>query len=185
MRGLVALAKQRPAGLTYATSGYGLQQHLVVEEIAKRAGVTFVMVPYKTTPAMLTDLAAGRVDFGSLLAGTTKSLIDEKQLKGLAVIQDERSGFLPDVPSATEQGFGGLAGSVHFMVFAPAKTPGPVLAALQAEFAKVMSDPVLKAPLLKIGYEPTPMTSEEVTAEMRKTSAAFEPLIKRLNIRLE
>jgi tripartite-type tricarboxylate transporter receptor subunit TctC len=185
LRGLVALAKQRPSGLTYATSGYGLQQHLVVEEIAQRSGATFVLVPYKTAPAMLTDLAAGRVDFGSLLAGTTKSLIEERQLNGLSVIQDTRTDFLPDVRSAAEEGFPGLAGSVHFMVFAPAATPKPVLAFLQAQLAKVMSDPALKTPLLRIGYEPTPMTSEEVTAEMRKTGAAFEPLIKKLKIQLE
>jgi tripartite-type tricarboxylate transporter receptor subunit TctC len=185
LKGLIALAKSRPAGLTYATSGFGLQQHLVVEEIAQRAGATVVLVPYKSAPTMITDLVAGRVDFGSLLAGTTKGLIQDKQLNALVLVQDARSSLLPDVPTTKEEGFPGLIGSVHFMVFAPGATPKPIMKVLETELRKVMADPALKDSLLSIGYEPTPMTGEEVAAELRKTGETFAPIIKRLNIRLE
>lgn len=181
---LVRLAKERPTGLNYSTSGYGLPQHLIVEEIAQRTGGKFVQIAYKSPPAMITDLVSGRLEFGSLLAGTTKGLIQERQLNALAVVQDARSSLLPDVPSTAEQGFAGLNGSVHFMLFAPAATPGPIIALLDAELRKVMSDPAVKARFLGIGYEPTPMSSQEVADAMRKTGAAFAPIIKRLNLSL-
>ena len=182
--GLVRFAKERPAGLNYSTSGFGLPQHLVVEEIAKRTGAKFVQVAYKSPSALITDLIAGRVDFGSLLAGTTKGLIQDRQLNALAVIQDKRSNFLPSVPTAAEQGFPGLDGSVQFVLFAPAATPAPIVSMLDGELRKIISDAGVKAKFLAVGYEPTPMSSAEVAAAMRRTAEAFAPIIKQLNLSL-
>jgi tripartite-type tricarboxylate transporter receptor subunit TctC len=185
LKSLVQLAKDRPAGLSYSTSGYGLPQHLVVEELARRGGVKLVLIAYKSPPAMIADLIAGRLEFGSLLAGTTKGLIQQRQLNALAVVQDTRSSLLPDVPTTTEQRFPGLSGSVHFMLFAPAATPRPVVAMLDAELRKIISESAVKERLLGVGFEPTPMTSEEVSAAMRRTGEAFEPIIKRLDLNLQ
>jgi tripartite-type tricarboxylate transporter receptor subunit TctC len=186
IKSLVALSTQREQGLSYSVAGYGLQQHLVTEEIAQRTGAKFVIVPYnRGGGAAMTDLIATRVDFGSFLAGTTKGLIQEGKLKAIALVQDKRSDLMPDVPTTAEQGFPGLIGGVHFMLYAPAATPQPTIELLSTELRNAISDPALKQRFLNVGFEPTPMSPEEVTAEMRKTADAFAPVIKRLNIKLD
>src|SRR5690606_17217374 len=167
-------------------AGYGLQQHLVVEEIALCTGAKFTYVAYKGAGGTaMTDLVAGRVDFASFLAGTTTSFIRDGKLKALAVVQDRRSALLPDVPSTAEQGLSGLYGGVHFLLFAPAGTPRPAIALLESELREVVSDPQVKERFLKLGFEPTPISSEEAAAEMRKTGDGLAQVIKRLNIKLQ
>jgi tripartite-type tricarboxylate transporter receptor subunit TctC len=181
---LVALAKKADGGINYGTSGYGLQQHLVAEAMAQKAHVKFVLVPYKAAPEIVTDLIAARLQFASLLIGTTKGLIQQGKLKALAVAQDQRSKLLPDVPTTTEQGFPGLNGAVHFLLFAPGATPAPIVAKLEASLKQVMSDPAVAKRMPAIGFEATPMTSKEVTAEMHQTATTFAPIIKSLGIKL-
>ncbi len=186
IKGLVEWSKTKPEGLNYSTAGYGLQQHLAVEEIAQRTGGKFVHVVYRGGGTAMTDLIAARMDFGAFLAGTTKGLIADGKLKALAIAQDKRSELVPDVPTTAEQGLPGFTSSgVHFMMFAPAATPKPVVALLGAALHKVMSDPALKQRFIGIGFDATPMTADEVAAAMRRTEAALAPVIKRLNIKLD
>ena len=121
----------------------------------------------------MTDLIAARVDFGSFLGGTTKGLVQDGKLKALAIVQDKRSALMPEVPTTEEQGFPGLIGGVHFLLFAPEarqRTSWPS----RALHYKVIGDPYLKERFLKIGFEPTPMHGpEEVTAAMRQTADAM------------
>jgi len=185
LKELIALGKSRPAGLTFATSGYGLSQHLVVEQLAQRTGAKFILVPYKSAAMIVEDVIAGRIDFGSLLAGTTKPMIDNKQLRALVLVQDNRSDLLPDVPTSAEQGYPGLLGAVHFVMYAPAATPKPTVALLDAALRKVIAEPGLGETLRRIGFEPTPVTSAQITEEMHQVDASFSPIIKSLNIHLE
>lgn len=186
IKGLVEWSKTKPEGLNYSTAGYGLQQHLAVEEIAQRTGGKFVHVVYRGGGTAMTDLIAARMDFGAFLAGTTKGLIADGKLKALAIAQDKRSELVPNVPTTAEQGLPGFTASgVHFMMFAPAATPKPVVAMLGAALHKVISDPALKQRFIGIGFDATPMTADEVSAAMRRTEAALSPVIKRLNIKLD
>jgi tripartite-type tricarboxylate transporter receptor subunit TctC len=183
---LVEWSKSKPSGLNYSTAGYGLQQHLAMEELAQRTGAKFVHVVYRGGGTAMTDLIAARIDFGAFLAGTTKGLIADGKLKALAVVQDKRSELVPQVPTTAEQGLPGFnAAAVHFMMFAPAATPKPLVTRLGAELHKVISNPALKQRFIGIGFEATPMTGEEVAAAMRRTEAALVPIIKRLNIKLD
>jgi tripartite-type tricarboxylate transporter receptor subunit TctC len=182
---LIAFSKAKPDGLSYSIAGYGLQQHLVVEEMAQRSGAKFVYVPYKGAGgAGLTDLIAGRVDFASFLAATTTGFIHSGQIKALAVVQDKRSVLFPDLPSTAEQGFPGLFGGVHFMLFAPAGTPKPIVDKLGAELQKIVGDPKLKDRFITMGMEPIPMASQQLTAEMHTLGESMAPVIKRLDIKL-
>ena len=185
LKELIALGKSRPNGLTYATSGYGLSQHLVVEQLAQLTGAKFILVPYKSAAMIVEDVMAGRIDFGSLLAGTTKPMIDSKQLRPLVLVQDNRSSLLPDVPTSAEQGYPGLLGAVHFVMYAPAATPKPTVDLLDAALRKVIAEPALGETLRRIGFEPTPVTSAQITDEMHMVDKTFSPIIKSLNIHLE
>ncbi len=185
VNGLIKLSHDRPGGINYGTSGYGLQQHLVVEVLAHKTGANFVQVSYQSAPAVVTDRIGNRLEFGSLLIGTTKALVEDKQLKALAVVQDTRSSLLPDVPSTAEQGYPGIIGATHFVLFAPGGTPRPVIAVLEGALQQIVSDPDVKAKFAEIGFEAKPMTSAEVTTEMHRVADAFIPIIKQLDLKLE
>jgi tripartite-type tricarboxylate transporter receptor subunit TctC len=186
LKELVALSKSKPDGLNYSTAGYGLQQHLAAEEIAQRSGAKFTHVAYRGGGTAMTDLIAARLDFGGFLAGTTKPLIASGQLRGLAIVADKRSELVPEIATTTEQGLPGMnAHGVHFMLLAPAATPKPVVALLETELKKVISDPALKRRFAEIGFDATPLSAEEVAATMRQTAEKLGPVIKRLNIKLD
>jgi tripartite-type tricarboxylate transporter receptor subunit TctC len=185
LKGLVELSRQRPEGLNFSTAGYGLLQHLAVEEVAKRTGARFVHVIYKGGAQASTDLVAGRVEFGSFAAGSMIQLVRSGQLKTLGVIQETRSALVPEVPTVAEQGLPGLDAGVHFMLYAPAATPQAILAALNADLNKVVADPALKQRFADIGFDPTPISLERAAAIMRKTGQDWASLISRLKIKLD
>jgi tripartite-type tricarboxylate transporter receptor subunit TctC len=186
IKDLAELSRSKPDGLNYSTAGYGLQQHLAAEEIAQRTGAKFTHVAYRGGGTAMTDLIAARLDFGGFLAGTTKPLIASGQLRGLAIVAEKRSDLVPDIPSTTEQGLPGMnAHGVHFMMFAPAATPRPVVALLEAELKAIIADPALVRRFADIGFDATPMTAEQVAVTLRQTGEKLVPVIKRLNIKLD
>jgi tripartite-type tricarboxylate transporter receptor subunit TctC len=185
LAGLVHLSKQRPTGLSFSTAGYGLLQHLAVEEMAQRAGANFVHVVYKGGAQAATDLIAARVDFGSFAAGSVIQFVKGGQLKPLAVIAESRSALVPDVATTAEQGLPGLDAGVHFMLYAPAATPKDLVSLLNAELDKIVRDPALKQRFADIGFDPAASSPQQAAAIMRKTGEAWAPIIKRLNIKLD
>ena len=185
LKGLVQLSKQRPDGLSVSTAGYGLLQHLAVEEMAQRTGAKFVHVVYKGGAQAATDLIAARLDFGSFAAGSVIQFVKEGQIKPLAVVQETRSDLVPDVATTAEQGLPGLDAGVHFMLYAPAATPKHVVSVLNGELNKIVGDPALKQRFGNIGYDPTALTPDAAAAIMRKTGEDWAPVIKRLNIKLD
>jgi tripartite-type tricarboxylate transporter receptor subunit TctC len=185
LAGLAAWAKSKPDGLTFSTAGYGLLQHLAVEEMGRRLGAKFLHVVYKGGAQASTDLITARVDFGSFAAGSVLPLVSEGKLKSVAVIQPKRSALLPNVPTTAEQGLQGLDAGVHFMLYAPAATPKDLVATLSAELGRIVGDPTLRERFAAIGFDPTPTTSDDMIQIMRKAATDWAPVIKRLNIRLD
>ncbi len=183
---LVELSKTKPEGLNYSTAGYGLQQHLATEDIMQRTGAKFTHVAYRGGGGnAMNDLMAGRLDFGTFLGGTTKPLIAGGKLKAVAIVAEKRSPLVPEIPTTTEQGLTGMNAGVHFMMFAPAKTPKPVVDRIGAALHQVISEPSLKERFVAIGFDATPMSAGEVTAAMRKARDDYGPIIKRLNVKLD
>ena len=185
LKTLIEWGKSKPDGLTLSSAGYGLIQHLAAEEIGRRSGVKLTHILYRGGAPAMTDLVTGRVDLGSFAAGTMLPLIKEKQLKAVAVIAPKRSALIPDVPTTDEQGLIGINSNVQFMVLAPAATPKLVIDHLSAELRKVVGDPTLTARFAAIGFEPTPSSSEEMAAIMRKTAEDWIPVIRQLNIKMD
>lgn len=182
LKDLVAFGQQQPNGLTYATAGLGLTPHLGVEELARLGGVKFVSVFYKGAPDFMGDLMTGRVVFGSTAAANSMPLVREQKLKALAVLQDKRSPLAPDVASSAEQGFSGLDFSSHFMIFAPRETPKETVALLSSELKKAVGSPAIGARLSELGFDPSPIGSDEASEVVRKTGHDLEPIVKRLKL---
>jgi tripartite-type tricarboxylate transporter receptor subunit TctC len=182
--GLLQWGKDK-GGINYSTAGYGLLQHLAIEEIAVRTGGKFVHITYKGGAQASVDLVAARVDLGSFAAGSVIPMVRDGKLKAIANVAEKRSALAPEVPTTAEQGFAGLDAGVQFMIYAPGKTPKATVDLLSAELRKVVGDPAMKERFIKIGFDPTPTSSEDMTKLMQKLQADWTPLIKKLGIKLD
>jgi tripartite-type tricarboxylate transporter receptor subunit TctC len=182
LKDLVKLSKEK-SRLSYATAGLGLTPHLAVEELARVSGAKFIPVFYRGAPDFMGDLMTGRVTFGSTAAANSMPLVREGKLKALAVMQAERSPLAPNIPSSAEQGMSSLDGSSHFMLFAPAKTPKTTIATLSAEVKKIVSDKATRSRLHELGFDASPLDSEEALTVVRKLGQELEPIVKTLNLK--
>lgn len=183
LKDLVALSKEKPDGLTYATAGLGLMPHLAVEELARMSGAKFVSVFYKGAPDFMGDLIMGRVVFGSTAAANSMPLVRENKLKALAVMQEKRSPLAPDITSSAEQGMSHLNSSSHFMIFAPSGIPKTTVELLSSELKKIVSSPGIGAQLSALGFDPSPIGAAEAADVIHKIGHDWEPIVKALNLK--
>ncbi|MDH3379924.1 MAG: tripartite tricarboxylate transporter substrate binding protein [Gammaproteobacteria bacterium] len=179
---LIALAKARPGDLNFGTAGSGSASHLAGELFKALAGVNIVWVNYKAPGPAIMDLIAGRmqVTFGS--ARSTKAHVDAGKLKALAVTSPQRSPLYPDLPTIASA-LPGYELVAAFAMFAPAKTPAPIIARLNKEFAAVLKGEDLKKRLAKGGLVTVGSSPEQLTAMMKSDIARIGKVIKDVGIK--
>jgi tripartite-type tricarboxylate transporter receptor subunit TctC len=152
---LIKLAKESPTPLNYSSPGAGVAQHLSMEYMKQRYGLTIAHVPYRNTPQSITDIAGGHVQLGFAEAGASLPLIREGKLRALAVSSSTRLSTLPDVPTFAEAANAPDFEAVSWhMLYAPSATPQPILDRLHAEMKKIMADPDMKQKATAIGLLP-------------------------------
>lgn len=123
LRELVDYARGRPGQLNYGSAGAGGINHLVLESLKARTGVSITHIPYRGIAPATVDLVAGQLD---LITGTIPALapfVRDGRVKPLAVTTSRRTPALPDVPSMAELGFSGFDVSNYFGLVAPRGTP--------------------------------------------------------------
>lgn len=182
---LIALAKANPGSLTFASAGNGSPQHLAGEVFQRVAGVKMLHVPYKGSGPAMTDLIGGRVDSMIETAPASQSYIKAGKLRALAVASANHVPTLPNVPTATEGGLKGFEVTSMFGIAAPAKTPAPVVARLNAALKKILDDPAVKSALLAQGAIATWTTPEDAATALRAESAKWKKVIVEGNIKPE
>ena len=186
MAGLLALARTRPDGLTYATSGTGTSLHLWGEIIARRLGVKLEHVPYRIAAQIPTDLIAGRLDLAVLTITTTAPLLRDGRIKGFAVSSLEAHPALPNLPPlAALPEFAGFEMLAWQAVFAPSRTDPAILRRLATELDAMHADAEFRARLTQIGMTPWRRTPEELTMLLRSDLARYEEVVRLGNIRAE
>ncbi len=150
---LIAAAKARPGALSYGSAGNGTAGHLAMEMIKSQAGIDLVHVPYRGSPAVLTDIMGGRiaVAFDNVLSSAPG--IAAGQLRGLAVSGARRAPALPDLPTIAESGLPGFDVTVWQGALFPAGTDPAIVARLGAELGLAMQAPDLRARLSELGAE--------------------------------
>jgi len=176
---LVALAKRKPGGLSYASQGVGTAGHLLGELFAKSSGAPLVHVPYRGAAPAVIDLVAGRVDMMFVGVLPSKAHLDSGTLRPLAVTSKTRMQEVPDAPTMAEVGYPDVDSEfVWFGLAAPAKTPEPVIRNLHDLFAKAVASSDVQAKLAAQGIVVGASTPAELTARIKSDTAKFTPIIK-------
>ena len=173
---LIALAKQKPGEISYATTGRGRITHLTMELLQMRTGIKMQMVPYSAGPAhAMNDLMGGRVPvviegYSGLVGGLQGGII-----KGIAVSSPERLAEFPDLPAVAETLPGFTAGGWNVMI-TPLGTPQAIIDKVAVDLRKVLTEPEVKAKLAKLGAFARPMPPEEVTAFALEQQRVWKPV---------
>lgn len=179
----VEYVRARPGKLSYATPGNGTPHHLSTELLKLAAGLDATHVPYKGMAIALPDLIAGRVQFTITGLPAVASQLKSGKLRVLATVGRPRSAVLPDVPTFAEAGVPGVEMNFWMGVVAPAGTPKPVVARLNAEFNRVLQLPAIRDKLAAQGIDAAGGTPEDFATRMRADRAIYSQVIKATGIR--
>src|SRR3954454_13725077 len=161
MQDLVAAAKSKPGGLSYASNGHGGAAHLFAELLKSTLGIQMIHVPYKGLMPGLTDVIAGHVDMMFSDFGTALPLVRDGKLRALGVSTAQRVGPAPEIPPLAEVGMPGFDASSWQMMIAPAGMPQPVLDRLNTELRAIMNEPAIKKDFADRGLVPLQSGSTE------------------------
>jgi len=178
----IALAKQKPGGLDYASTGVGSASHLAGELFNQKAGVNIVHIPYKGGGPAMTDLLGGRVGAYYSTPSTAGPHIATGKLKAIATTGAKRTPFMPDVPTIAESGFPGFEASNWYAFVTSAKVPAPILDKLNAELVKALNDPSVKEQLAKHFLEPAPGTRDELAKYIKSEYDTWGRVVKAAGI---
>jgi tripartite-type tricarboxylate transporter receptor subunit TctC len=179
---LVKIAKEKPGALNWGNTGIGTPPWLMGELFRRTAGIEMTQVQYKGGGELLTDLMGGRIDCWMEGAAILMPHIKAGKIRALAVAAPERLAILPDVPTMSEAGlptyvFGGWMGIV-----APAATPRPVIAKLNAAIRQILSTPESRRYFEEAAGVPVQESPEEFAAFIRSETARWAPLVREANI---
>jgi len=179
---LVALAKARPGELNYSSGGTGTGPHLAMEILKANAGINMVHIPYKGAGPALNDLVAGQVQLQLANMIASLPLVKSGRLRAIAVSGSKRSSLLPDVPTLSESGIGGLDDVGGHMIMVPGATPRAIIARLHQELVKALQQPEVKARLASEGAEIFGTPPDESAAIIRNDIPKWAKIIKQLKI---
>ena len=164
----IAYAKANP-GLAYGSAGNGSPQHLGAEMLRSAAGINIRHVPYRgSLPAML-DVIAGHIPFMVVDLQPALQQIKEGKVKVLGVTTPKRVAVAPDIPTIAEGGLPGYELVAWQGIVAPAGTPRPIVDALAAQIAKLLTDPATKGKLTTLALETLPGSTPDSFGAFIKT----------------
>ncbi|WPH14283.1 Bug family tripartite tricarboxylate transporter substrate binding protein [Variovorax paradoxus] len=182
---LLALARQKPGTLSFASPGAGSQAHLAGELMALDGDVQLIHVPYKGIGPALNDVVGGQVTmmFGSLSA--VLPFVKSGKLRAIGLASLKRSAAMPELPTVAEQGLPGFEAISWYALMAPAGTPKAVVDRLNAETARVLAKPEMKEKFAGLGLEPGTGKPQDIAANIQSESARWAAVIRKRNIKPE
>jgi tripartite-type tricarboxylate transporter receptor subunit TctC len=173
-----AWAKANPGKASYATSGAGSLPHFFGVLLGKEIGVAMLHVPYKGSAAYINDLIGGNIPAAVDAIADLSELHRAGKITILASSGAKRSTVLPDVPTFAELGVKDVEAMGWFGFFAPAKTPKPIVEALNRAINKSLQSPDVAEKLSKVGMDPATGTPEEFGRIVAADYAKWGPIVK-------
>ena len=175
---LIAYAKANPGKLNFASSGSGTSIHLSGELFMSMTGARMTHVPYKGSAPALQDLAGGQVQLMFDNLPSSLALIKAGKLRALAVTSAARAAALPDVPTIAESGVPGFEASSWFGILAPAGTPAPIVAKIDAEVAQWLASPDARERLLAQGANAAGGTPDDFARHIAAETAKWAKVVR-------
>ena len=182
---LIALAKAKPGEINYASAGNGTGQHLSMELFKLMTGIKLTHVPYRGAAPAYTDVISGQVPvfFDNLASGLGQ--IQSGNVRALAVTGKARSALLPDVPTVEEAGVAGYEYYTWFGLWAPRKTPQPVIDKLHTEVKKAQDTAFVKERIAAAAGVPLDMPLADIDPFLKAEIAKWADVVKRAGIQVE
>jgi tripartite-type tricarboxylate transporter receptor subunit TctC len=160
LKEIIAAAKAKPGGVSYASSGSGGGPNLVTEVIASSSGVKLLHVPYKGTAPAAAAAVTGEVNFATVDSASAIPFVKSGKLRALAVTTAKRSDFFRDAPTVAEAAVPGFAYPSSVGFAAPAGTPREVVLKFNAALNRALAQPTVRERLEGLGFEPAPMSAD-------------------------
>jgi len=175
---LIALAKQDPGKLDFASTGIGTSTHLSAMLFATTARIKINPVPYKGVAPALTDLIGGQVALMFCPMASAVGFVQAGTVRALAVTGAERSPSFPDLPTVAEAGLPGYSAELHYGLLAPGGTPRAVVTKLNAALNAALAEEDIKSRLHADGAEPLPSTPEAYAADIASEEMKYSAIVK-------
>jgi len=182
---VIALARAKPGQLPYASAGVGQPGHLAFELLQRDAKIQITHVPYKGGAPAVTDLVGGHVVM--FFSGIMPAIphVRAGKLRAVAVSTAKRSPVAPEVPTMIEAGMRGFDLPTWYGVLAPAGTPNDVIAKLNAEISRALTQADVKERLSREGAEAAPSSPEQFAQFIQSEVAKYARIIKEANVRAD
>jgi tripartite-type tricarboxylate transporter receptor subunit TctC len=182
---LIALAKAKPGEINYASAGNGTGQHLSMELFKLMTGINLTHVPYRGAQPAYADVISGQVPVFLDNLASALGQIKGGNVRALAVTGKERSPLLPDVPTVEEAGVPGYVYYTWFGLWAPRKTPQPIIDKLHAEVEKALANPTVKERIVASAGAPMDMPLADVDPFLKAEIAKWADVVKRAGITVQ
>jgi tripartite-type tricarboxylate transporter receptor subunit TctC len=180
---LIRLARERPEGLTFGSSGVGAASHLSGLLFASATGIKLLHIPYKGTGPAVTDLLGGRIDLMFAPGPVVQQFVASGQLKALGVTDTKRSRFYPDIAPVSET-VPGYESVGWFGLLAPPNTPPEIVGAINEAIVSAMQTQQFRDHLATLGAEPKPQTPEQFGRYINADVAKWSKLVKDNDVQL-
>jgi len=175
---LIAAAKAKPGGMSYASSGPGTPYHMAGELFKAMAGISIVHIPYKGSAGARTDVLGGQLEMMFDAIPTMSEHIKSGKVKALATTGLTRSATLPGVPTMNESGVPKYEATIWLGVMAPKGTPKAIIDKLNAEITKITANPEVRRAWAAQGTAPLTMGVDEFTRYMNDDIAKWAQIVK-------
>ncbi|HTQ01886.1 MAG TPA: tripartite tricarboxylate transporter substrate binding protein [Casimicrobiaceae bacterium] len=182
---LIAYAKANPGKLFYGSAGTGSSGHLIGELFKQAAGIDMTHVPYKGGGPSITGLMGNEVQLLFDTLGGSRALAESGRLRAIAVTSPQRSPVMPNVPTVSESGLKGFEAVYWLGIFAPAKTPQPIIDKLYREIKISLDDPAIKTKLLDQGNVAQALPPAEFAKVLDSDIQRYKTVIETAKIQLE
>ena len=182
---LIDYARANPGKLNYASPGNGSPSHLATAIFENMAGIKLTHVPYKGSGPALTDMLGGQTQVWIANAPVVLQHIQSGKLRALATTGAQRPAIAPNIPTLDEAGLKGYEADTWYGLFAPARTPAPVLDKLNADIVAALNSPEIRAIYEKEGAVIVADSRASFTERLRADVAKWKSVIADLKLKID
>jgi tripartite-type tricarboxylate transporter receptor subunit TctC len=176
---LIALARQRPGQLNFASSGSGTAAHLAGELFKSMTGVDIVHIPYKGAQPALTDVLADHAQIMFATSASVLPYVKSGRLRVIAVTSTTRVAVLPETPTVAEAGVAGFEAVSWHGVVVPHGTPAPLIEQLNRSIGEALREPEMRERLAALGAEPAGGSAADFASYIRSETSKWAAIVKR------